>query len=192
MSNDRRPMPPDPLGNGDREPTDALPPTLAELTDGVMALAAQLQMVADAVEQLATTREAEKDEPAEWTWFPAPPIAGFPPETLAAWVVFYNQTYALSARKDEPNPPIPACWTLHPGLATEIATLAAAWRSAFVGPAASAVEAQSWHDRWRPGFAARLRCWASCTERHVGDSHQSPLDRFTLAESTPPRRRMPR
>ncbi|KAA2265101.1 hypothetical protein F0L68_05420 [Solihabitans fulvus] len=46
-------------------------------------------------------------------------------------------------------------------MAAEIATLAYTWRQANLGPEANERDAQHWHDRWRPAFAARITDWAS-------------------------------
>jgi len=186
VSADEEMMPPRPYGDGEggsRRSAEVTSPTLEDLTEVVMGLAAEVQSVGEMVAELAKAKQATTDEPAEWAWFPPPPVGEFPPETVAAWVVFYNEAYGMSTLKDETNPPIPVCWTLHPGLAAEIATLAAAWRWAFIGPSATPENAQNWHDRWRPGFAARLRRWASCTERHVTVGDPPPIDRFTATQT---------
>lgn len=112
------------------------------------------------VETLEHGKPLKHGAPADWCWYPPPQILQDPRKTLAAFVKFYNQTYAVNdAPEPNPNPPIPPCWNQHPGLAAELATLAASWREAFTGPAASTARAQQWHDTIRPGFAARLPRW---------------------------------
>lgn len=130
-----------------------------------------------AVQALTTKAKADKDEPAEWALFPVPQHHDHPTATLQLWVEFYNATYVTTTQSvgEDHNRAIPGCWLQHPGLAAEVATLAATWRAAFVGPTADPANAQNFHDRWRPGFAARLRTWAPCsTERHTLNPSSSP------------------
>ncbi len=152
--------------------------SLSDLAPVVMKLVADMEAVGDhldtvdeALAALAAKEKAAKDAPAEWALFPIPERStDYPPATLELWVQFYNATYVstTSSTGDDQNRAIPACWLQHPGLAAEVATLAASWRAGFVGPSADPVAAQNWHDRWRPGFAARMRAWVRCgVNRHV-------------------------
>ena len=151
---------------------------MAELTEHVDDLDAT-------VEALTTNAKADQDAPAEWALFSVPQRHEHAPVTLQLWVEFYNATYVTTTQSvgEDHNRAIPGCWLQHPGLAAEVATLAATWRAAFVGPTADPSNAQNFHDRWRPGFAARLRSWAPCsTERHTLNPSASP-ERPTRFES---------
>lgn len=155
-----------------------------ELGAAVLKLLGDVEQLTEHVDTLDTTvaaltakAKADKDVPAEWALFDVPERHDHPPATLQLWVEFYNATYVTTTQSvgDDHNRAIPGCWLQHPGLAAEVATLAATWRAAFVGPTADAANAQNFHDRWRPGFAARLRTWAPCsTERHTTNPDGSP------------------
>ena len=167
------------------------------LGPAVVALVGRVETVEDRLgdldarlDKLGKEKKAATAEPAEWVWFPVPALSSHPPATAALWVEFYNATYVTttSSTGDDRNRAIPGCWLQHAGLAAEIATLAAAWRSAFLGPTADPIAAQNWHDRWRPGFADRLRGWAPCTsDRHFTNPEASPPreHRFTDDEAPP-------
>jgi hypothetical protein len=73
-------------------------------------------------------------------------------------VDWFNTIYVEVGAKGI-NGHIPACWRDHPAVVAEVATLAAAWRAAFLAPEASARDAQYWHHTWRHGFAKRLQAW---------------------------------
>jgi hypothetical protein len=155
-----------------------------DLGAAVLKRLGDVEELADHVSELdsavaALTRKArvDKDAPAEWALFDVPAFTEHPPATLQLWVEFYNTTYVTTTSSvgDDHNRAIPGCWLQHPGLAAEVATLAACWRAAFVGPMADPANAQNFHDRWRPGFTARLRTWAPCSaERHNSNPNGSP------------------
>lgn len=106
--------------------------------------------------------DPEKDERlASWAPFPPPPAAEEcayededPLFTLINFVDYYNETYVGNPGTRAIG--IPDCWMEHPGLVAEIATLTYTWRAAHVGAAATARDAQAWHNLWRPGFADRM------------------------------------
>jgi predicted transcriptional regulator len=158
--------------------------TVQELGASVLKLLGDMEELADhvgeldtAVDALTKKAKADKDVPAEWALFAVPERHEHPQATLQLWVEFYNATYVTTTQSvgEDHNRAIPGCWLQHPGLAAEVATLAATWRAAFVGPTADPANAQNFHDRWRPGFAARLRTWAPCsTERHTFNPNGSP------------------
>jgi hypothetical protein len=75
-------------------------------------------------------------------------------EQLDRFVEHYNATYVV---KDAHL--VLGCWPLHPGLAHELATLYAAWVGAFCSGSSLPEIAHGWHDRWLPGFQARVRDW---------------------------------
>ena len=175
----------DPRGGDDTALSrDDEEPTVASMLDRMATLTKQVAELKAQVAALGKEKKTAKATPAEWAWFPVPLLSAHPPATVALWVEFYNATYVTttSSSGDDHNRAIPGCWLHHPGLAAEIATLAASWRASFVGPGADPVGAQNWHDRWRPGFAERLRAWAPCTsDQHLADPEASPAreHRFT-------------
>lgn len=141
-----------------------------------------------------TAEKGEEDRaaPAAWVWFFPPaatedePAAGQDPRvTVENFVTWYNATFVGSRSK-----PIPACWSQHPGLAMEVATLAYSWRAANIGPSASIREAQYWLHQWRPAFADRLtRDWvhADCLDDDHRAGGPPPREsRFATAEQHDP------
>ncbi len=63
--------------------------------------------------------------------------------------------------------------------AAEVATLAACYRAAFIGPASDVRNAQNFYDRWRPGFTARLRTWAPYRTERRSDNPSGSAERPT-------------
>ncbi len=183
----------DPRGGDDTALSrDDEEPTVASMLDRMATLTKQVAELKAQVAALGKEKKTAKATPAEWAWFPVPVLSAHPPATVALWVEFYNATYVTTTSSNstdnDHNRPIPECWLQHPGLAAEIATLAASWRAAFVGPDADATSAQNWHDRWRPGFTDRLHGWAPCSsDRHFTSREASPPreHRFT-ADDAPP------
>ncbi|GGM76485.1 hypothetical protein GCM10012275_54080 [Longimycelium tulufanense] len=138
-----------------------------------------------ALQELLTEEQRRRDEPAPWCWFAPPDDAEDPREALAHWVAFYNATY-VGSLDGAARHRIPSCWRDHPGLAAEIATLAAYWRHSFVGAGAHPGNAQYWHDRYRPGFTDRIPDYV---HRTCLDGDHQPVgaparpDRWTEAET---------
>jgi hypothetical protein len=164
-------------GASERTTLDGLGASVLKLLGDMEELTEHVGDLDTAVEALTRKAKADQDAPAEWALFPVPEVHEHIPATLQLWVEFYNATYVTTSQSvgEDHNRAIPGCWLQHPGLAAEVATLAATWRAAFVGPTADPANAQNFHDRWRPGFAARLRTWAPCsTERHTNNPSASP------------------
>ncbi len=156
---------------------DDLGPAVMKLLGDMEILTEHVNEIDAALQAQAATAVAARDAPAEWALFDVPDRDEHPVLTLQLWVDFYNATYVSTTQSvgEDHNRAIPGCWLQHPGLAAEVATLAATWRAAFVGPTADPANAQNFHDRWRPGFAQRLRTWAPCsTERHTTNANGSP------------------
>jgi hypothetical protein len=63
------------------------------------------------------------------------------------------------------------CWMWHPGVVAELTALRNGWVAAHYGQRASAAAVMDWHDRFRPGAAARIR-------RELDDCH---LERHTAS-----------
>jgi hypothetical protein len=87
---------------------------------------------------------------------------------LLDWSDYLNHTYAW-----RPTHLIPPCWPLHPALERELTTLYWTYYEAFETPPASASAAQVWHDRYLPGFHARLPTWTH-PECHHGNHQPRP------------------
>ena len=76
---------------------------------------------------------------------------------------------------------LPDCWLWHPDAVEELLWLHAAWLAAY-DPDAPLNAAGDWHDRQRPGVAARIKTYAGmCSlEAHLPDK-----ERHTPAPTTP-------
>lgn len=96
-------------------------------------------------------------DPAPWVWYVPPELTADPQANVHLFVAWYNEVYVGS--ENGRARPIPACWDQHPGLAMEIAALAALWHSANRGRGATPRDAQTWHHQWRPAFINRLPEW---------------------------------
>jgi hypothetical protein len=94
-------------------------------------------------------------------------------EKLTGWVAGVYLRYS-DAR-------LPDCWLWHPDVVEELLWLHAAWLAAY-DPDAPVSAAGDWHDRQRPGVAARIKAYAGmCSlEAHLPDK-----ERHTWAPSTP-------
>lgn len=83
---------------------------------------------------------------------------------LCVWVarVYLRYTDARS---------LPPCWLWHPDVVEELCWLHQAWEQAYRGDTASVQAAGDWHDRQRPGVAARItKSTGSCSI----EVHQTP------------------
>ena len=175
--------PPDPYGDRDGHPTGGGDDgqgvwDMADLSAAVMKMLGDLEVVVDRLDTLdaaeaalTTTATAHDNQPTGWSLFPVPEHHDDPLAALDLWLEFYNATYMSTdaSTGDNLDRPIPGCWLQHPGLAAEIAT----WREALIGAGADTV--RNFHDRWRPGYAQRLRNWTSCTlDRHATGPGASP------------------
>lgn len=130
------------------------------LVEIVGAVAGGLSQLSGRVEQLAGEAPSWTDDgdPAPWV-LARPEAADDDPQSIVdTFVHFYNATYVgIDGSRAKP---IPACWREHPGLATEVASLACAWYAANIGSGANIRDAQQWHHQWRPGFVDRMtRDW---------------------------------
>jgi hypothetical protein len=144
----------------------ALTEIVGALANQVGRAEARVNLLAKRVTEQDQHRAAgqDPDEPAYWVLDPPPATVNRDDGTvdieltLSGWVAWYNATY--TGVESGRARPIPACWREHSGLAMEIASLAAAWLAANVGPTATPRDAQHWHHQSRPGFAERtVRDW---------------------------------
>jgi hypothetical protein len=131
------------------------------LADDVQALRDHVAWLTERVDELEGDERTRRYGPAPWVLHTPPAAAGPPPHedegpgfTITNFVAWYNLTYVgLPGSRSRS---IPDCWPHHPGLASEIGTLAYAWHDAFTGDSAAPTKAQLWHHHDRPGFADRL------------------------------------
>ncbi|TDD37783.1 hypothetical protein [Saccharopolyspora elongata] len=163
---------------------DELHAILTEVIQRLRATETKVQDLERAFGEVMQEETRKRSEPAPWVWVPPPATTNDPRTNVRAFVEFYNLTYFGAGRAQR----IPECWEQHPGLAMEIATLAAAWRAANLGRSAHPRDAQSWHHHWRPGAIDRMvRDWThpSCLDGdHRPAGADSRVDRFTAAEHT--------
>ncbi|SHG73837.1 hypothetical protein SAMN05444320_11338 [Streptoalloteichus hindustanus] len=166
----------------------AAPSTDASPEEQISALRQELAELRDIVQALVADDQRGRVDPAPWCWFQPPELAEDPRAALAAWVDFHNATY-VGAPGGAAQHPIPACWREHPGLAAEVATLAAYWRHSNIGQSAHPGNAQYWHDRYRPGFTARIPDYVhrSCLDGdHQPAGAPARPDRWTAENSSDP------
>lgn len=183
---------------GPPPPSDELAPldaAVQELEEVVHALRDHVARLEERVRDLEEPDAAiRRREPAPWVVFSPPAAAGDPLHedgdagfTLDNFVAWYNLTY--SGLPGTRARPIPACWAHHPGLLSEIATLAYSWREAFIGRTAHPHRAQLWHQHSRPGFADRLA--TEWVHPHCHDGQHRPAgaasrpDRYGLTTCHP-------
>lgn len=141
------------------------------LTEIIGSLAEAMSRLSARVDRLAMdTRsgsDTSGDEVAPWVWTHPEAPADDPEAFAKAFVAFYNRTYVgVDGGRARPIPP---CWKDHPGLVSEVATLAYAWRAANLGITANVRDAQYWLHQWRPAFTDRMaRDWlpADCLDGH--------------------------
>jgi hypothetical protein len=76
---------------------------------------------------------------------------------------------------------LPGCWLWHPDVVEELLWLHAAWIAAY-DPDAPVAAVGDWHDRQRPGVAARIKSYAGMCSL---ESHQPGQDRHAPAPSAP-------
>jgi hypothetical protein len=156
---------------------------VAELARGgkrVDELAAIIERLAQQAAAGAATDSPSKVAPSWLDHEPTPP--GDPRSsqdaedmltTLAKWVGGIYLRYS-DAR-------LPDCWLWHPDVVEELLWLHAAWLAAY-DPDSPVSAAGDWHDRQRPGVAARIKTYAGmCSlEAHLPDK-----ERHTPAPTTP-------
>lgn len=151
-----------------------------ELAATLAALTSLLDEFAERIAALESTHKARPlrlGDPAPWALYTPPAAAEHPLHsdqdplfTLDNFVAWYNLTYV--GHTGTRARPIPDCWPEHPGLASEIATLAYTWHQAFTGRDANPRDAQHWHHHTRPGFAERLT--SEWIHPHCHDGRHKP------------------
>lgn len=111
------------------------------------------ETVAQAVDDLAATgRRADPVRPVSWIASSTDPQATATAlAELADWVGRVYLRYPVAARE------LPDCWLWHPDVVEELAWLQQAWQGAYCPETGTVGAAGDWHDRYRPGVAARIR-----------------------------------
>ena len=160
------------------DPTEDGPADLGGLAqvqadvEGLRALFAEqveaIEAIDDVLGRLVDLRDGTL-KPAPWCYHEPPPHEGV--DVLPTWVAWWNLRYA----PNDAQLRIPDCWAEHGGLAAEVATLEATWRKAFNDARAAPDAAQNWHDRWLPGFLARMKMWLSSD--CLSGEHRDPRPR---------------
>ncbi|GAB3917775.1 hypothetical protein GCM10011575_41820 [Microlunatus endophyticus] len=153
---------------------------LRSLRDMVAQHSRILEAIDGVLDRLVDTREG-KLRTARWCYHQPAPMHGV--DVLPTWVAWYNLRYAPQAHTQR----IPYCWEQHGGLAAEIATLVASWQHAFNDAKANTDAAQTWHDRWLPGFLQRMRQWvpADCFDGNHREPRTTPEPEETLQSLGP-------
>jgi hypothetical protein len=111
------------------------------------------ETVAQAVDDLAATgRRSDPVRPVSWIGDSTDPDATTTAlGELADWVGRVYLRYPIAARD------LPDCWLWHPDVVEELAWLHQAWQAAYAPETGTVGAAGDWHDRYRPGVAARIR-----------------------------------
>ncbi len=147
-----------------------------------------LRRLSDALAEQATSRARSRaragqqsggddgDRPAvaEWLTVQDPGLAVRWLDELSVWV----------ARVWNAFQPMPDCWPWHPTVVAELLACRASWTAA-TGPDATPDALSAWHDRWRPGTAARVgRSLSGCVRAglHVDGAVRCEIDPTVLDE----------
>lgn len=133
--------------------------------------------VAGLAEQLADVVDAgagRETPPPSWLW--RSDSEGQQLSAVAAAVLLDRlATWASRVYLRFADAALPECWLWHPDVVEELVWLWSAWKSAYLGSAASAQRAGDWHDRLRPGVVRRIRLAAgSCSLREHLDPPKAP------------------
>lgn len=158
---------PNPRAGVDPEHFEQMQVLLEQLVARVLTLENHVAELAKDLNKRGAEPAPDDGEAAPWVLYPPPAPTGDPRADLRAFVEYYNTVYI--GQPDGRAQRIPACWEEHPGLACEIANLAATWRAANTGPHANTRDAQWWHHQWRPGAIDRMiRDWLhpDCLDGH--------------------------
>lgn len=135
---------------------DAALRAIAKVTDALSALTATPDGDGD---------QADEDEDAgiaSWMTVRDPEQARAMIAELAEWLAAVYVRY--------PGGQLGDCWPWHPSVVAELLALRDIWVNAHEGKTASAAAVMDWHDRYRPGAAARVTAeLAPCgLEKHSG------------------------
>ncbi len=146
------------------------------LREDVQALAVTVAGLAEQVAELAEDGGGGRETPApSWLWpvDPGDPVlAGSVAEQLLAGLIEWAER--VYVQFDDGR--LPECWLWHPGVVEELVWLWRAWRAAYRGSAATVQRAADWHDRQRPGVAARItKAAGSCSLREHLDPAPVPV-----------------
>lgn len=130
--------------------------------------------LAQALDEWAANGRSERVRPVSWIADPAvksdSAAAARALGELADWVGRVYLRYPIAARE------LPDCWLWHVDMVEELAWLQQAWEHAYGQDSGSISAAADWHDRYRPGVAARIRAanYASCSlENHLDPDRPS-------------------
>lgn len=132
--------------------------------------------LAEEVAGLVAAGAGGEEPPPSWLWRSDPEGQRLTAEEAAVLLrrltIWAGRVYLRF-----PDAELPECWLWHPDVVEELVWLWTAWRSAYLGSAASVQRAGDWHDRQRPGVVRRIRSTAgSCSLReHVDQPRERPV-----------------
>ncbi|MDQ2710149.1 MAG: hypothetical protein M3Z25_22120 [Actinomycetota bacterium] len=149
--------------------------TLADLPAAVKRLDATL---AQAIDDMAGPGpRADTVGPVSWIGQATDPeLTASQLAELTDWVAQVYMRYPVAARE------LPDCWLWHPDMVEELAWLHQSWQAAYSPQTGTVAAAGDWHDRYRPGVAARIR--AANRNSCSLENHVSP-ERPTAAIAAP-------
>ncbi len=149
---------------------------------GLAGLSRRVEQLTQMLTQLAQATTAAADsgqDSAVASWLDVAPDPHDPGEAeqmlgrLAPWVAGVFLRY--------PDAEIPDCWLWHPEIVEELLWLHQAWLAAYAD-GARVTAAADWHDRYRPGAAARIKTYA----QHCAlEDHQPGKVRHRAARTAP-------
>jgi hypothetical protein len=156
-----------------------------ELTGCVDELAATVRQLA---ETLSVTKTQTPDAEGAPSWLDLPADPGRPgPTSPAVWdaaqllATLAPWVGGVYLRYHDATSSFPDCWMWHAEVVEELLWLHQAWLAAYA-PGASANAVGDWHNRQRPGVAARIRDYAGICSL---EAHQPGQERSTPARVTP-------
>jgi len=143
----------------------------------VMMLRLQVKQLGEKLEELFADRQVA--DPAAPYWL------GLPREEHAARLAEVRAWVERVALVQYPTyfSKLPPCWTSHAELVLEISDMMTEWTRIYADPDNRPFQDALWfHERWLPGFLARVEKWFRCDVSGCRLARSSPWER------SPPRR----
>jgi hypothetical protein len=129
--------------------------------------------LAEEVAELVEAGAGREKPPPSWLW--RTDAEGQPLTAEAAGILLHRLVVWIERVYIRfPDGALPECWLWHPNVVEELLWLWSAWKSAYLGDAASLQRIGDWHDRQRPGVVRRIAAAAAnCSLREHFDPPQS-------------------
>ena len=129
--------------------------------------------LAEEVAELVEAGVGREKPPPSWLW--RVDAEGQPLTAEAAGILLHRIiVWADRVYVNFPDGMLPECWLWHPSIVEELLWLSSAWKSAYLGDAASVQRIGDWHDRQRPGAVRRIAAvGGNCSLREHFDPPQS-------------------